>query len=265
MNLLAFDTGTDVMSVAVARTVDGRVQQWQHTAAGGAQASSTLIPTVLDLLQQASLRLDALNAVCFGSGPGSFTGLRTACSVAQGLAFGAGVPVLPVDSLLAVAEDARATGWAGHAQVRVTALLDARMDELYAATYAYAAGQWTEVQGSCLVRPEAVGARLLALRQTSALPAGAAMPWGVAGNVFAEYGARLGLADTGFAAASCSQALPTAAAMLRLAPQLLAAGHAVAAEQALPRYIRDKVAKTTLERAAEKAAAQAITLAASGH
>ena len=261
MNLLAFDTGTDVMSIAAARTLDGRVQQWQHTGAGGAQASSALIPAVLDLLQQAGLRLDALDAICFGSGPGSFTGLRTACSVAQGLAFGAGVPVLPVDSLLAVAEDARHTGWADQAQVRVTALLDARMDELYAATYAYAAGQWTEVQGSCLVRPEAVGAHLLALRQTAVLPAEAPVPWGVAGNVFAEYGARLGLAEAGFAAASCIQALPTAAAMLRLAPALLAAGHAVAAEQALPRYIRDKVAKTTLERAVEKAA----SLAATGH
>lgn len=264
MNLLAFDTGTDVISIAVARTVDGRVQQWQHTGAGGAQASSTLIPAVLEVLQQAGLRLDALDAICFGSGPGSFTGLRTACSVAQGLAFGAGVPVLPVDSLLAVAEDARLTALPEQPRGVVTALLDARMDELYAATYAYAAGQWTELQDSCLVRPEDVHAHLLALGQSASLAAGEPMPWALAGNVFAVYGERLGLADSAWSAAPRIAALPTAAAMLRLAPRLLAAGHAVAAEHALPRYIRDKVAKTTLERAAEKAATQALTQAATG-
>ena len=105
MNLLAFDTGTEMMSIAVARTVDGQLRQWQHSASGGAKASTELIPDILGLMQQAGLRLDSLDAICFGSGPGSFTGLRTACSVAQGLAFGAKVPVLAVDSLLAVAEE----------------------------------------------------------------------------------------------------------------------------------------------------------------
>ncbi|MFZ3219508.1 MAG: tRNA (adenosine(37)-N6)-threonylcarbamoyltransferase complex dimerization subunit type 1 TsaB [Rhodoferax sp.] len=258
MNLLTFDTGTDAMSIAVARTVDGRVQQWQHSGAGGAQASSTLIPAVLDVLRQAGLRLDALDAIGFGSGPGSFTGLRTACSVAQGLAFGADVPVLPVDSLLAVAEEARVSGWAVQPRGVVTALLDARMDELYVATYAFADGQWSEVQDSCLVRPEDVLAHLQALQRSVPMLA-ESPPWALAGNVFAEYGDRLGLADSAWGAAPRIAALTTAAAMLRLAPQLLAAGHAVAAQQALPRYIRDKVAKTTLERAAEKAAALAAT------
>jgi tRNA threonylcarbamoyladenosine biosynthesis protein TsaB len=251
MNLLAFDTGTDIMSIAIARTVGGQEQQWQHTAVGGAKASIDLIPTILDLLRQADLRLADLHAICFGSGPGSFTGLRTACSVAQGLAFGANVPVLPVDSLLAVAEEARHMGLQAHTHGVVTALLDARMDEMYAAAYAWDNGQWTELQCSALVKPED-------LRQ---FPAGAttqnAQPWVMAGNVFAVYGERVAADDPAGAGALRLPALPTAAAILRLAPQLLVAGKAVAAEQALPSYIRDKVAKTTAERAAEKAAVNA--------
>jgi len=251
MNLLAFDTGTDVMSVAVARTVGGQVQLWQHTAAGGAKASTDLIPAILELLSQADLRLADLQAICFGAGPGSFTGLRTACSVAQGLAFGASVPVLPVDSLLAVAEDARHTGLSDRPSFVMTAVLDARMDELYTATYAFANGLWTELQGSALVRPEE-------LRQFPAMTSGAAAtPWVMAGNAFGVYAERVASGDPAGVQALRLSALPTASAMLRLAPQLLAAGKAVAAEEALPSYIRDKVAKTTAERAAEKTEAGA--------
>ena len=100
---LAFDTSTDVLSLGLS----ARGQTTLRTLAGGAQASAQLIPQVLDLLAQASLGLADLQAIVFGRGPGSFTGLRTACAVAQGLAFGANVPVLPIDTLLAVAEDAR--------------------------------------------------------------------------------------------------------------------------------------------------------------
>jgi len=247
MNLLAFDTGTEVMSIAVSRTVGAQVQHWQHSAAGGAKASTDLIPGILDLMRQAQLRLQDLTAICFGSGPGSFTGLRTACSVAQGLAFGAGVPVLPVDSLLTVAEEARHAALDARASGVVTALLDARMDELYAATYAFEAGRWTELHGSALVRPED-------LVRIQTVPCALPPPWVLAGNVFAVYGERVAALDPAGPGALRIPALPTALAMLRLAPQLLAAGKAVAAEQALPSYIRDKVAKTTAERAAEKAA-----------
>ena len=135
MNLLAFDTSTDALSIAVQH--GARV--WQHSGAGGAQASATLIPAIRDLLAQAGLSFDQLDAVVFGRGPGSFTGLRTACAVAQGLAFGArggqGVPVLPVDTLLAVAEEARAQ----HGCTRVVATLDARMNEVYAAPFEWQA------------------------------------------------------------------------------------------------------------------------------
>ena len=255
MNLLAFDTGTEFTSIAVCTTRNGQVQQWQHTAGGGAKASTDLIPAILSLMQQAGLTLQALDAICFGSGPGSFTGLRTACSVAQGLAFGAGVSVLAVDSLLAVAEEARHSALAAQPAGVVTALLDARMDEMYSATFAFAGSQWTTLQGSALVQPD----KLLRLPTDAAAPA---TPWVLAGNVFAVYGERVAADDPSAATAQRIVALPTASAMLRLAPALLAAGLSVPAEQALPSYIRDKVAKTTAERMAEKAAAQAAAASA---
>jgi tRNA threonylcarbamoyladenosine biosynthesis protein TsaB len=199
MKLLAFDTSTELISVAVMRAVAGVAQIWQHTGAGGAQASSALIPVIEQLMAEAGLRFDELDAVAFGQGPGSFTGLRTACAVAQGLGFGAGRPVLPVDTLLAVAEEAR--------------------------------HQFASEASEC---------HALLLSDSTVL----------AGNVFTEYGERLPVPPE----LPRWQALPTATAMLRLAPALLAAGHAVDAAHALPRYIRDKVAKTTLERAVEKAA-----------
>lgn len=240
MNLLALDTSTEQLSVAVARAG----MQWQHTGAGGAQASATLIPAIHALMAKAGLDFAQLDAIAFGCGPGSFTGLRTACAVAQGLAFGAsaafavgasaerGVPVLPVDTLLAVAEEARHA----HGVHRVLATLDARMDEVYAAEYVFADGRWTRQDDFQLLAPQA-----LVLRPGFTL----------AGNAAAAYGTRLPAAAPGL---PHRHALPTGTALLRLAPALLAAGLAVPADQALPRYIRDKVAKTTAEREAEKAA-----------
>ena len=236
MNLLAFDTSTDMMSVAVQRTVAGAPQVWQHSAPGGAQTSAHLIPLIQNLMSQAGLTFGQLDAIAFGCGPGSFTGLRTACAVAQGLAFGAKVPVLPIDTLLAVAEEARFQHAASKPSYQVQALLDARMDEMYAACYAFDSGVWTQTQGHRLIRPED-------------LVAGADLAQ--AGNVFAVYVARLDDVTV-----PRITALPTATALLRLAPALLAAGGAVPADQALPLYIRDKVAKTTAERAAEKALQQ---------
>ncbi|MDR7307120.1 tRNA (adenosine(37)-N6)-threonylcarbamoyltransferase complex dimerization subunit type 1 TsaB [Rhodoferax saidenbachensis] len=240
MNLLAIDTGTEHLSIAVNRGS----ALWQHTGVGGARASTDLIAGVLDLLAQAGLTLQALDAIAFGAGPGSFTGLRTACSVVQGLAFGAKLPVLPVDSLMAVAEDARMAAVPDTSALQVLALLDARMDEMYAAHYAYANGQWRVLQPQQLLRPEHL-----------ALPAqdAALGPLLLAGNVFGVYTDRLPAAA--LQAATVVNALPTSTAMLRLAPALLAAGQAVDAAHAMPSYIRDKVAKTTSERMAEKAAA----------
>ncbi|MCZ2105187.1 MAG: tRNA (adenosine(37)-N6)-threonylcarbamoyltransferase complex dimerization subunit type 1 TsaB [Comamonadaceae bacterium] len=225
MHLLAFDTSTEHLSVAL----QAGERVYTHDGAGGAQASHTLIPAVQALLAQAQLRLQALDAIVFGRGPGAFTGLRTACAVAQGLAFGADVPVLPVNTLLALAEEARAA----HGCTRVVAALDARMDEVYAATCDWqgdAAG-WRMQGGVTLAAPEAI-----------VVPAG----YVLAGNAHAVYGARLA------PQAAHVGALPTARALLRLAPQLIATGHAVAADAALPLYVRDKVAQTTAERAAAR-------------
>lgn len=233
MNLLAFDTSTDTMSIAVQRGAMDAAMLYQHTATGGAQTSTHLIPEIQRLMALAQLRFEDLDAIVFGAGPGSFTGLRTACSVAQGLALGAAVPVLPVDTLLAVAEEARWQSGASQS-FSVTALLDARMDELYTAGYIFASGLWTQGKSDRLIKPEN-----LDWNGTDVL----------AGNVFEGYGARLPQR------APQTVALPTATALLRLAPALLTIGAAVSAENALPTYIRDKVAQTTLERIASKALA----------
>lgn len=237
MNLLAFDTSTDQLSIAVARR--GSAQVWTYTGPGGAQASPHLIPEIMALLAQAELSLSQLDAIAFGAGPGSFTGLRSACAVAQGLGYGANVPLLPVDTLLAVAEQARGTQTDPAAPLNLLAVLDARMDEVYSARCIWQGGQWQRPADWEVGKPE-----------TLTLEPG----WQLAGNAFAAYGPRLPQGPQ-------IAALPTASAMLRLAPALLAAGLAVPAAQALPRYIRDKVAQTTAERAAIKAAAVQATAA----
>jgi tRNA threonylcarbamoyladenosine biosynthesis protein TsaB len=273
---LAFDTSTDVLSLAVAR--GDRV--WTQTLPGGAQASSGLIPAVLALLAEADMPLASLTAIVFGRGPGSFTGLRTACAVAQGLALGADVPVLPIDTLLAVAEEARELQMSSgdlnaSDALTVLALLDARMDEVYSAAYhwqapaaqgghaptlpaasdpaqntAPAQGSWQTVLPLKVGAPEQV--TLPHTTPTSPGPQTSPVlqtfPVLLAGNAFAAYGDRLPPGKR-------CEALPTAAALLRLAPALWAQGQAVPADQAMPLYIRDKVANTTAEREVLKAQA----------
>ena len=241
MNLLAFDSSTDTLSIAVQRGD----AVWQHTAPGGPQASAALIPAIQRLLAEAGLGFDTLELIVFGRGPGSFTGLRTACAVAQGLAFGArhgqGVPVLPVDTLLAVAEAARQSHGAAPDGLRVLALLDARMGEVYTAEYAWSPAGWQTLADAAVLPPEKV---IAPAREGVAVPPAGTL---LAGNAAAVYAERLPAAVLALPRA---EVLPTADALLNLAPALLAAGRAVPAEQALPLYIRDKVAQTTAERAA---------------
>jgi tRNA threonylcarbamoyladenosine biosynthesis protein TsaB len=260
LRLLALETSTDSLSVALGTGLPGE-RVWQHTGPGGAQASATLLPLLQDVLSQAGWTLQSLDAVVFGRGPGSFTGLRTACAVAQGLAYGAqtsgrpgGVPVLAVDTLLALAEEARAAAAAEPGQV-VVALLDARMDELYVAPYAIGPQGLQALAPPHLCAPQHLGAHL-----AQCLPADAGFWAGrclLAGNVFDSCGERM--ADV---PGPRVHALPTATALLRLAPGLLLAGAAVAAQDALPLYVRDKVAQTTVERDLQRLAAAAVAPAA---
>lgn len=247
MHLLAIDTGTETLSIAVSVRHAATEQIWAHEGPAGAAASASLVPAILALLAQAGIALTELDAIVFGAGPGSFTGLRTACAVAQGLGYGAGVPLLPVDSLRAVAEDARHRAWPAQTACTVTAVLDARMDEVYVGTYYFGQGQWSVLSPPQLTHPQ-----LLELpAATRSVPDG---PWHLAGNAFGAYAEAFARSPAGGEAKNAVPAAPTAQALLRLAPQLLSSGAAVPAAQALPVYIRDKVAKTTLERNAEKSA-----------
>ncbi len=241
--LLAFDTSTQALAVAL--RYEGRTDC--VNAAGGAAASAALLPQVHALLQRAGTSLPQVQAIAFGAGPGAFTGLRTACAVAQGLGLGLHKPLLPIDSLLIVAEDARwqsslQTG--GQAQIfDVQVAMDARMDEIYAGRYLWQHGHWQVTQGPALLRLADF------LQQLAAAPAGAA-----AGSAISAFAARLAWpADTRLFADEQDRA----AALMRLAVMAHDSGQGIVAELALPLYLRDKVAFTTAEREAARATANA--------
>jgi len=228
--LIAFDTATERMTIALRR--GDRV--FSHEGEGGSRSSTTLLPAILALLAEAGIGVADLDAIAFGRGPGAFTGLRTACSVAQGLAFGAGKGVLPIDSLLAVAEDARGDASA----LRVWTLIDARMEQIYAAEYEHANGRW-----STRVAPFLTDCVELETRWRDAPPIA------LAGNALGVFGSRLATGKATLFPAATS----TAWALLRLAEQAWADGAAVDPALALPLYVRDKVADTEAERAALRA------------
>jgi tRNA threonylcarbamoyladenosine biosynthesis protein TsaB len=235
--LLAIDSSTEAMSIALSR--DGTT--WVFEGEGGAQASQRLLPEVLALLQRAGSSLAELDAVGFGRGPGAFTGLRSACSVAQGLALGAGKPVLPLDSLLLVAQDA--LDECGDAAADCWVAMDARMDEVYAAHYRLEQGRWSAIVSPMLCRPEALEARWAD-----------APPRCVAGSALAVFGERWNTGNALRRPATRSRAT----ALARLAEAAWRDGAAIDAALALPVYLRDKVAQTTAEReAAQRAKAAA--------
>ncbi|TKC82705.1 tRNA (adenosine(37)-N6)-threonylcarbamoyltransferase complex dimerization subunit type 1 TsaB [Trinickia terrae] len=241
--LLALDTSTEYCSVALlcsdssADAAAAPPRTWVRHEETGAVSSTRVLPAVRELFAEAGLALADCNAIAFGSGPGSFTGLRTATGVAQGLAFGLDVPVVPIGTLLACAESARLNR---PSVTRVLAALDARMDEVYWADYAWddAAREW------CAVAPPSLG--------TPGAVVAPDAPFTLAGNAVAAFGARLGVAALAEAIdeAALPHALPVAFAALRA----YRAGHTVPAELAAPDYVRDKVAQTTAERLAARAA-----------
>jgi len=261
MKRLAIETSTEQLSVAVS----ARGQVWSHQGPGGAQASAGLLAAVHQVLAQAGLALNDIGVIAMGRGPGSFTGLRTACAVSQGLAFGLGVGIVPIDTLLALAEEGRhlCAGGLSEAKAgaenaatmptqpgvgvlaspnlegiaRFYAVIDARMGQLYTAAYEHRAGLWHTVQAPAVQSP-----------------ADCALPLAWSGQPVWAVGMAQGLLpDLGGAALTWVPAHPTASALLRLADLALAEGAEVPPALALPLYLRDKVAQTTAERAQAKA------------
>ncbi len=235
--VLALDTATEQL---VAGLHTGN-RAYTCQGAGGVAASARLLPELSALLARATLGWRDLGAIAFGQGPGAFTGLRTACAVAQGLGFGLGCRLLPLDSLMIVAEDARAQIQNGDADLSIGVLMDARMDEVYAASYRWQEGRWQVLQAPALFSlPSLHEAWSDATLQA------------LAGTALQAFGPRLHLP-------CCGPRLPQqqdrAAALLRLAVRGVADGVGVDPAQALPLYLRDKVAQTTAEREQIKAAA----------
>ena len=248
---LAIETSTDMLSLAIASTQGDKSQVWAHTSQGGAKSSQLVLPEIVRLMEEAQIRFTDLTAVVFGKGPGSFTGLRTACSVAQGLAFGAGISVLPIDTLLAVAEDARYQSTQQlqqqiqhqmhHQQLeqhskqpqRFFVAMDARMDQVYTAAYEWRS-EWQCVQAPSVNSPENI----------SVPTEWKDLAFTTVGNTWDAFAARWPAELSG----QHMYAMPTAQALLRLSPVAFGQGLAVPPEEALPLYIRDKVAQTTQER-----------------
>lgn len=225
MKLLAFEAATRRLSVALWH--DGMLaEKFADVPNGG---SERLLPWAGELLAEAGLSLQQLDGIAFGAGPGGFTGLRLACGVAQGLAWGLDLPVVPVGTLTALAL-ARGDG-------QVLACLDARMNEVYVAAYAVAGETVEEIMA-----PQ-VGAG-----ETVALPEGAG--WRGVGDGFAAWGSVLAARLGGRLTDVQAEVLPTANAVARLAAPLLGRGAGIAAVDAVPLYVRDKVALTTAERLA---------------
>ena len=188
--------------------------------------SQSILPMVQELLAAAGLTLQQCDAIAFGAGPGSFTGVRTACGIAQGLAYGAGLPVVPLITLDAMALACREQTGA----TDILAVLDARMGEVY----------WAQYKGGEVVAGPALCAPgdVRPIATTGALTA--------CGNGLSAY-------PEAFAGQPCANTalthiMPHARELAQLAVAALAAGAAVPAAQAQPLYLRNKIAYTSAER-----------------
>ena len=223
MNLLALDTSTEFLSLAL-QLGDKTHSHYQHA---GQAASQLVLPQIQALLNSAKITLNQLDGIAFGAGPGAFTGVRVACGVAQGLGFGANLPVVGVNTLLALAQIS--------GEDKVIACLDARMGEIYHAAFERKNGEWIEQSPTIVCKPEA-----------APILEGV---WNGVGSGWAAYGEVLSQIYAQNLAQVLPNATPTAQAILQLAAPIFAAGLAKPASEAAPIYIRNRVALTTLERA----------------
>lgn len=223
MRILALEASTEYCSVALWQ--DGNIASRCELV--GQKHSEVLIEMLDGLLCAEEVKLAQVDGIAFGMGPGSFTGVRIACGVAQGLALGVDLPVVGVCTLQALAQAS------GHD--KVIAALDARMAEVYHAAYERHGETWVTVCEPSLCLPQAA-------------PQVAGSGWFGAGSGFAAHGTALGEYYAGQLAGSDAQAVPQASAIAMLAAPLFAAGQGVDAAQAMPLYLRDKVALKTSER-----------------
>ena len=233
--ILAIETSSELASCAL---LNGDTLLARESS-GVRTHSQSILPMVQELLAEAGLTLKQCDAIAFGAGPGSFTGVRTACGIAQGLAFGASLPVVSLVTLEAMA-------LACHLQTGATdilAVLDARMGEVYWAQYRYDGGLKV-VAEPALCTPGDVA------------PVATEAPLTGCGNGFSAYPEAF--AGRAYAEGALAAIMPHAGEVARLGGEALTAGHAVPAAQAQPIYLRNKVAYTSAERQvinASKAAA----------
>jgi tRNA threonylcarbamoyladenosine biosynthesis protein TsaB len=227
MNLLALDTSTEYCSCAIWRNGE----MFSRGELAGQRHSDILLPMIDGLLNEAALGLRQLDGIAFGAGPGSFTGIRIACSVAQGLALGAELPVVPVCTLEALAEQVQGE--------QVVAALDARLDEVYVAYYRRFGHTWQVEFGP-------------ALCSIINAPPLSESGWIGVGSGFAVLDGSLGH-HLGLEIACVNERVhPDASAIARLGSSALARGESLDAAKAHPIYLRNKVALTIEERAEQK-------------
>jgi len=225
MNLLAIETATESCSVALWH----RGQLIERSEIAPRRHAELVLPMAESLLAEAGLSRRALDGIAVGRGPGAFTGVRLAISVAQGMALGLDVPVVPVSSLAALALDAPVNGAA------ILATIDARMGEVYVGTFRRETGDGLVELSSEVVGP----ADQIVLPHASS--------WNVIGSGWETYREALRLRLSSAPVWSDGARYPQASAIARLAVREFTAGHAVAPELALPVYLRDKVALTLAE------------------
>ena len=233
MNLLALDTSTEACSAALSWA--GRISVREIEAPRG--HAELLLPMVDELLGEAGIALTALNAIAFARGPGSFTGVRLAASVVQGLAFGARLPVVPVSTLAAVAlralETARHEGLDPH---EIWVCNDARMGEVYHAVFT--ASDIAQAAANAANLVESVSAPTIVAERWGSRPGrGLAIGAGHGFRAYPELAVLPGLAKV------YPDLLPRAREVLALAIPAVEAGLGVDPTQALPIYVRDEVAK----------------------